>query len=89
MFVSNNSVSTKERRLAFFLRIFDINSVFWLSESLAILKLMSSDVCRNAKTQEQLNGSMDYVEQSNTIYVWEETRTHNHLACKATFIQFD
>ena len=31
----------------------------WVSESLAIPKLMLSDACGNTKTQEQLNGSMD------------------------------
>ena len=43
----------------FFLRIFDINSVSWVSDSLAVPKLMLSDVCRNTKAEEQLNRSMD------------------------------
>ena len=59
MFVSTNSVWIKEGRLAFFQPFFDTNRLSWLSESLAIPKLMLSDVCKNTKTQEQLHGSMD------------------------------
>ena len=33
MFFSNNSVWRKERRLAFFLRIFDTNSLSWVSDT--------------------------------------------------------
>ena len=59
-----------------------------VSESLAIPKLMLSDVCRNTKTQEQLNGSMDLFKQSHKIYDCEGTRTRNDLAWKRTFAQF-
>ena len=58
MFVSNNYAWTKER-LVVFLCIFDTSSVSSVSESLAIRKLMLSDVCRDTKTKEQLHGSMD------------------------------
>ena len=43
----------------FFLRVFDTNSVPCVYESLTIPKMVLSDVCRNTKTQEQLNGSID------------------------------
>ena len=62
------SVWTNERRLEFFLQIFNSNSMSWVSESLAIRKLMLSDVCRNTKTQEQLHGAWTCVKQSNKIF---------------------
>ena len=40
----------------------------WVSESIAIRKLMLSDVCRNTKTQEQLHGAWTFVKQSNKIF---------------------
>ena len=72
MFVSDNSVWTNER-LEFFLQIFNSNSMSWVSESLAVRKLMLSDVCRNTKTQEQLHGAWACVKQSNKIYDCEGT----------------
>lgn len=59
MFVTNNAAWTKERRLAFFLHLFCTNIVSLEYESLEVPTLMPNDVCRNIKTQKQVNGSMD------------------------------
>ena len=58
MFLSNDYVWTKKRKLVFFLRIFYTSSLFLLSESLANQKLILSDVFRNTKTKEQVYRSM-------------------------------
>ena len=56
MLVSNNSLNKKKEISIFFLRIFDINNVSWVSVSLAI----DGEWClQEQKNREQLNGSMD------------------------------
>ena len=63
----------------FFLCIFNTKSVPWVSESLAVPKLMFAGI---QKYKNHYMEAWTYVKQSNKIYDFERTRTHKHLVCK-------